>query len=340
MLQADRELIERFEATFDPAHPEEGPIPAKVVGYGEMSTIISFDTPECAGLVFKRMALFETDEEASQYEEIYRSYNLALADLGLRLPAWGLIKVASEWGPVLYLTQEMLDPGSIGHKLIHSASVDDSLAMIDLVLSEIRKVYSHNASLTRVGADSESGSDGVQSNVEFGLDSQISNWSQSEPETQPIYLDTSTPLMRINGVEQLDAELFLRICPNTMQWVIRQFLLQDILDRYYVLRLVLTDLLANLFKEQKGSLVPPALDLVNNFLDKQAASAEFAKSGVDLRPIEFATVKSYYRKDIPIWWLFLNMRRAERLWRTKVLRGSYRSILPGRTRRFHLRSNR
>lgn len=183
MLEADRELIERFEATFDPAHPEEGPIPAEIVGYGEMSTIISFDTPECAGLVFKRMALFEIDDEASEYEEIYRSYNVALTNLGLKLPEWGLIKVASEWGPVLYLTQKMLDPDSIGHKLIHRASVDDSLEMIGSVLGEIRKVYAHNASLVglRSGSGSGFGSDGVQSGVEFGLDSQISNWSLSEP---------------------------------------------------------------------------------------------------------------------------------------------------------------
>lgn len=336
MLEADRELIERFEATFDPAHPEGGAIPAKVVGYGEMSTIISFDAPECAGLVFKRMALFETDDEAREYETIYRSYNDALSDLGLKLPQWGLIKVASEWGPVLYLTQEMLDPESIGHKLIHTASLDDSLAMIASVLGEIRKVFAHNASLPGSG----SGSGEMQHGVEFGLDSQISNWSLKDPGAQPIYLDTSTPLMRVEGVEQLDAELFLRICPQSMQWVIRRYFLQDVLDRYYVLRLVLTDLLANLFKEQRGSLVPPALDLVNDFLGEQADSAEFACSAVDLRPIEIASVKSYYRQDMPIWWLFLNMRRAERLWRTKVLRGSYRSILPGRTRRFHLRSNR
>lgn len=328
MLEVDRELIERFETELDPAHPEEGAVRARVVGYGEMSTIISFDLPECAGLVFKRMALFQTGDEASEYETIYRSYNVALADLGLRLPEWGLVKVDSKWGPVLYLTQRMLDPESIGHKLIHSASVDESLSMIASVLGEIRKVYAHNASLA--------GGDGI----EFGLDSQISNWSVAAHGEQPTYLDTSTPLMRVDGVEQLDAELFLRICPESMQWVIRRFFLQDVLDRYYVLRLVLTDLLANLFKEQKGSLVTPALDLVNEFLGELADSGEFATSGFDLDPIELAEVKSYYRQDMPIWWLFLNMRRAERFWRTKIRRGSYRSILPGRTRRFHLRSDR
>ncbi|RIK10982.1 MAG: hypothetical protein DCC49_01895 [Acidobacteria bacterium] len=328
MLEADRELIERFEETFDPAHPERGPVPAKVIGYGEMSTILAFDASGCEGIVFKRMALFETNDEAREYETIYRAYNVALADLGLRLPDWGLVTVDSKWGPVLYLTQTKLDPASVGHKLIHSAPADESLGLIDSVLGEIRKVYAHNASL--------SGSAGV----ELGLDSQISNWALAEPGSQPFYFDTSTPLMRVDGVEQLDAELFVRICPQSMQWVIRRYFLQDVLDRYYVLRLVLTDLLANLFKEQKGSLVPPALDLVNDFLGGQAAMAEFAKSGVDLRPIELSSVKSYYRQDMPIWWLFLNMRRAERFWRTKVRRADYRPILPGRTKRFHLRVDR
>ena len=52
-----------------------------------------------------------------------------------------------------------------------------------------------------------------------GIDGQISNWSidnfdAGRPELEPkaglTYIDTSTPLMKEGGVEQLGPELFLR----------------------------------------------------------------------------------------------------------------------------------
>lgn len=323
MLAVDPHLLEYFEKNLDPAHPETGPVPVTILGHGEISTVIGFELPEWDHLVFKRMALFEDDDEIRAYETVYRAYSTALTEIGLQLPDSGIAKVDSEWGPVLYLVQERLEGDTIGHNFVKTASADESLAAIASVLEEIRKVYVHNVSLHR------------NHGATLGLDAQISNWSIGDSSSQPIYLDTSTPLMRVDGTEQLDVELFLRICPKSMQWLIRRYFLQDVLDRYYDLRLVLTDLLANLFKEQKGSLVPPALELVNEFLEDFSSSPSDS-SACDLQPIELTSVKSYYRNDIPIWWLFLNLRKLERLWRTRVTHKPYRPILPGRTRRFHL----
>ncbi len=328
MLEISSELIERYEASFDPARPEAGPVQAKVIGYGEMSTILGFDEPGYEDFVFKRLALFADGDEADAYEKIYVTYNDALTEVGLRITDWGLIRVDSDWGPVLYLTQLKVDPGTVGHKLIHTASQSEALALVEAVLGEIRKVFAHNAELEPGAADG----------VELGLDAQISNFALPEPGAQPYYFDTSTPLMRIGGHEQIDPELFLRICPSSMTWIVRRFFLDDVLDRYYVLRLVVTDLLANLYKEQKASLVPPALDLANDFFTGMRDDAAF--SACDLSPLEKKAVVSYYRQDMPIWWLFLNLRRTERFWRTKIRGLPYRTLLPGRTRRFHIKADR
>lgn len=235
MLAVDPELIEKFEATMDPAHPEDGAVKARVVGYGEMSTVLGFDEAGHDHLVFKRMALFSTDDEVDEYENIYQLYNETLLDIGLRIPDWGMLKVATEWGPVLYLLQAKLPPESVGHKLIHTASADKSLDLVVGILGELQRVFAQNGSISSAKG------------VEIGFDAQISNWAVAEDGGAPWYFDTSTPLLRIDGDEQLDPELFLRICPQSMQWVIRRFLLQGVLDRYYVLRLVLTDLVANLY---------------------------------------------------------------------------------------------
>ncbi len=38
-MQVDVELLKEFERGLDPAHPEQSKIPARVLGYGEISTI-------------------------------------------------------------------------------------------------------------------------------------------------------------------------------------------------------------------------------------------------------------------------------------------------------------
>ena len=71
-----------------------------------------------------------------------------------------------------------------------------------------------------------------------------------------LYLDTSTPILRLNGVEQLNAELFLRSAPPYLAWILRLLFLQEVVTRYYDARKVTIDLIANFYKEQRPELVP------------------------------------------------------------------------------------
>ncbi len=100
-----------------------------------------------------------------------------------------------------------------------------------------------------------------QEALRVAIDGQISNWSIDgfDPESPGVgearlwYVDTSTPLFRVDGEEQLNAELFLRNAPSFLVWILRLFFLQDVVDRYYDPHLVAVDLAANLTRSSGRS---------------------------------------------------------------------------------------
>jgi len=158
-----------------------------------------------------------------------------------------------------------------------------------------------------------------QPELEIALDGQLSNWVRLED--QFVYIDTSTPLFKIQGKEQLDPELFLKSAPSFLRWIIRLLFLQDVMDRYYDLRSVLLDLAANLYKEQRQDLIPSTLDVINDHL------------GSKDKVIDEQEVEKYYKEDKLIWTLFLSFRRIDRWMQTTLFRRSYEYILPGKIKR-------
>ena len=118
-------------------------------------------------------------------------------------------------------------------------------------------------------------------------------------------MDTSTPLFRVEGVEQLDTELFLRSAPSFLVWMLRLLFLKDVVNRYYDFRLVAIDLVANFYKEQRPDLIPDAIGAVNRFFAGEAAD-------LGVQPIDEQEVRSYYREDALIWSLYLSMRKVDR----------------------------
>jgi hypothetical protein len=171
--------------------------------------------------------------------------------------------------------------------------------------------------------------------VQIGLDGQISNWSiqgfdsqhpNVDDESRLTYLDTSTPLYRIDGEEQMDPELFLRSAPSFLVWILRLLFLHDVVDRYYDFRQVVVDLVANFYKEQQPELIPDLVNVANRFFAQEAADLE-------LEPIDEKQVRAYYREDALIWTLYLSMRRLDRWLHTNLLRREYPYILPGKTKR-------
>ena len=117
----------------------------------------------------------------------------------------------------------------------------------------------------------------------------------------------------------MNAELFLRVCPVALSWILRRFFLDEVLDRYYLVREVLLDLIANLIKERAEHLIEPYLAVANRYLEKWP----------EAKPIVPAHVRAYYREDALIWRLFLGFRKMERFWRLRIRRRPYGLILPG-----------
>ncbi|MCB1174589.1 MAG: hypothetical protein KDK39_13545 [Leptospiraceae bacterium] len=332
------QLLQEFEAGLDPAHPEQGPLGPRIIGYGEMSTVFTFEEPRLQGLACKRMALFETEAEIEAYAADYLQYHTRLQAAGVRTPDYGYARITTPRGqPVLYLLQMMLQPDSICHKLLPQLNTSAALHLFDALMDSIAGVYRYAAN------DPE---------FALGFDAQLSNWSlQNKPDTTPlttpqsielIYIDTSTPLMRTAGREHLDPELFLRICPASLVWIVRRFFLADVMDRYYEPQLVVLDLIANLNKEGRPDLIEPLLQQANSRLEQLYTDLEKIMRGrqqphpsFQLQPFRALTVKqvrAYYKEDAFIWRLFLALRRLERGWRK--LRGQkYPLILPGKIKR-------
>ena len=153
----------------------------------------------------------------------------------------------------------------------------------------------------------------------MSIDGQVSNWALVNNDL--FYFDTSTPLFKINGTEQMNPELLLNSTPKALRWIIRKFFLQEVMDRYYDLRLIYIDLIANLYKEQKSDFIKPAVYLANELLLESS------------QKITEAEVEKYYKNDKLIWQLFLSFRKIDRWYSNHILRKQYEFILPGNIKR-------
>ncbi len=306
-IEFDESLLVRFERGLDPKHPEASPIPASILGYGEISTIFEIEGVE--GAACKRMPLFSERGQAAAYEAIYREYCGLLREAGLDLPEDSTAILELEGRPVaLYILQRRLPPERFGHRLIHSLDDAEIRKLLGLIVRRIAAVWAFNEKR--------------KPGLELALDGQVSNWVWPDSASPDLlYVDTSTPLLRKDGTEQLDPELFLKSAPSFLCWIIRLLFLKGVMNRYYVPRLVYTDLAANFFKEQREDLVPAALEVINSYLLPGDP------------PLMFQEIQKYYRDDRTIWKVFQAFRRFDRWLKTSLLRRRYEFILPGKIRR-------
>lgn len=318
----DTDLLKRFEHGLNPKAPEKSLIPARILGYGEISTIFEILKEDQQGLAFKRMPIFLSMDEMDRYEALFIHYNKLLSEeLGIMVPEYSTARVYPETGNmVVYIIQEKLPPESLCHRLLHRLDTASLKTLFLVILRQMMKVWRFNAN----------------SNATLmGLDGQLSNWALKDlnpadpsvtQDSEFYYIDTSTPFIRINGKEQLEPELFLRSAPSFLVWLIRAFFLQGVLDRYYDFHLVVVDLIANLYKEQRPDLIRDFIDAANSFFVHEA-------SDLKINPITVGEVKSYYREDAFIWRLFLALRRLDRIISTYILNRPYPYILPGKIKR-------
>ncbi|MFQ6613205.1 MAG: DUF6206 family protein [Fidelibacterota bacterium] len=294
-------LLDQFENNLEPSDLKSSPVPAQVLGYGEISTV--FQLEEAPDWAAKRMPLFESRQAAEVYQKQYQEYCQVLREMGLSLPEDQTLILEPPNRPVvLYILQKTLPGDRFAHTLLHTLPPEALRTMIEAIVTALESVWNYNAE--------------HRPEREFAIDGQLSNWVWVD--NQVWYIDTSTPLYRLQGQEQLDPELFLKSAPSFLRWIIRLAFLKDVMNRYYDRRLVYIDLVANVFKEQKPELVP---DLIT-WLNDQCP---------DLKPpLIGEAVEKYYQEDKLIWALFLAFRRFDRWMTTTLFRKRYEFILPGK----------
>ena len=252
--------------------------------------------------------MFTSRVEATEYARNYTNYCERLREAGLHVPEDTTVIVKGHAGIfVLYILQKQLPPPRFCHKLIHSEDTTFSSAMVERIVGEIEKVWTYNEQ-----HDPE---------LKLAIDGQLSNWVLLSS-GEIAFIDTSTPLMHEQGVEILDPELLIQSAPSFLRWLIRWQFLDDVMNRYYDRRLVYTDLIANLFKEQSPQLVEHWIAVINSIC-----------SDKKMEVLDRAQIEAYYREDKMIWRLFLGLRRIDRFLKTKLMRHRYEFVLPGRIKR-------
>jgi hypothetical protein len=306
-MLADENLLHEFERGLNPQRLTDSPIAANIIGYGEISAI--FQLANISEVAFKRLPLFSDRPSAEKYTLRYCEYCNLLTEAGLHLPEHQTFIIEPHMRPVaVYIAQKRYPSICFAHQLIATLEPDKIWLLIETIVKEISKVQAFNTSHSPA--------------VLLGLDGQLSNWvwPGNQNPAEMVYVDTSTPLFRKNGIEQLDPELFLKSVPVFLRWILRWLFVEDVINRYYDQRQVLIDLAANLYKEQRPDLLAVTVDMINQLALPQ-------------EPLTVAEVNRYYREDKLIWVLFLTFRRIDRWLTTKVLKRRYEFILPGRIKR-------
>lgn len=303
--------LHAIEARLDPADPTRGNDGVAILGYGEVSSVLSVrDIP---GRVFKRMSGFPSREAAATYAALVERYVAMLSDLGVRVAPTELVPLEPAPGRhVVYVAQPRLDAARFGHALLKRGVQEEVFALTERVLAAVRRVLDANGGRT----------DGR----EIAVDAQLSNWHWppgEAPDRQPTLIDVSTPFMRMHGVLEIGVDLFLWAYPRPMRWWLRRSrAVERYIDDYFDFERVATDLIGNFVKERAPQAIPATVAFVNDWIARQP-------DGERLGRVDAAAVRAYYAKDAATLELSLRARRFSRFVTTKLLRRRYDFILPG-----------
>jgi hypothetical protein len=285
-----------------------------VLGWGEISQVAEVagspfsawrhpDTGAAMPVVYKKMPAFLDRADADAFVRRYLEYNAVLRDeVGIGVPHFDARITEPEPGRVLiFVVQERVDPASVGHEILRDIGPEAAERLYALILREYEKLFHFN----RAHA-----ADGYQ----LGLDGQIPNWAvagyNGEPdaltgEERLLYLDTNVPMIRIRGQDVVSTDMYFQALPGAARWLIKRLNIdQDVMDRYFQMRVIMLDFLGNLIVRHRLDLVPRLVEMSN-----KALADPFAQGGFE--PFTLEEVQKYYRSDVATW----------RLWRSLKLLG-------------------
>ncbi len=261
--------------------------------------------------------MFHNEAELEPFLVLYDTYLEHMTAAGVAVVPAAITSITPKSGNiVVYIIQEKLDGRTLINQAIHTRQAADVERLFEAILDNIGYVFDYN--------------DAQEDGIELGIDAQMSNWAIAnfdpdqghlDDSVELIYLDTSSPLLRVRGEHQLDPELFLRSAPSFLRPVIRLLFVADVMNRYYVRRQIVIDVIGNLYKEKREDIIPDLIKKANSFLEPASVGAEF-------QPVTEEEVASYYREDARIWSIYLSSRRLDRRLH-RLLGKPYPYILPG-----------
>jgi len=306
-MNVDQKYIDYFEKCLNPVNPSSSEVLFEILDYGEISSIFRMD--KYSDIVFKRLPVFPDRKSAESYRDQYFEYTSHLKKAGINIPEDDVLITHTPGCPyVLYFVQQLFKKGTLCNKLIHTSDQAQIIEMLETIIQAVNKVRLYNEQF--------------MPGLEIAIDAQLSNWTWPvENGERKLYLiDTSTPFYRIDSNEQLDVKLLLKSVP----FIIRIFVnLEDVVARYYDLRILFLDIIGNLIKEQAPELIPLFIDIVNKNIEDDFG----------VKPVSKKDVESYYKKDRMIWKIFLGLRKMGRFVTAKMLGKRYEFILPEKVKR-------
>jgi hypothetical protein len=298
-----------------------------IVGYGEISTVLRLKkkgwvdnfidvVTDDSRLLWKKLPPFPSSEAVRDYENLYYLYRKVLVEnVGIDVPEQVVRYFKHEKHFVVYAGQARLEENNICHRVIHRIDEENAYRLIEMILDRVIKVHEFNQ---KPGLD-----------IMIGFDAQLSNWALVPAKKDRglidyrdglYYIDTSSPLVRIKGVEQINTEIFIKSAASFLRPIIRTFFLRDVVDRYYDTRRVLIDLIANLYKEQCPRYIDGSIELANRIIRTKE---------LQIAPIVRKEIDGYYSSDAFIWRFYQASRKIDRFITEKILRKKYEFRIPG-----------
>jgi hypothetical protein len=294
---------------------KNGRLRRRVLGWGEISTVAEIAGLRITGwrhprtrapmpVVYKKMPPFLDRAAAEKFVRHYYEYNRVLRDeVGIAVPHFEARITEPEPGRVfIFVVQERVDPASVGHEILRDISPQAAGRLYTAILRQYEKLFHYN----RAHA-----ADGYQ----IGLDGQIPNWAVAgyggDPEAltgdEPLlYLDTNVPMIRVQGQDVVSTDMYFQALPGAARWLIKRLNIdQEVMDRYFQVRVIILDFLGNLMVRHRADLVPPLLAITNEALAGPFAPGHF-------EPFTLKEVVKYYRSDVATW----------RFWRSLKLLGA------------------
>ena len=301
----------------------------EIIGYGEISTVMQLrkgswcaDAGESAEhdsrWVWKKMPPFPSRDEVDRYSVLYHKYRKILNDeIGITVPGQMIRQFRHDDHYVVYAGQVKADERAVCNKLIKRLDLDSSRILLEKILEKLGDVHRFNTN---------------NGNMKIGIDAQLSNWvlvSSGAGDAVAhadslMYIDTSSPMIRIGGEEQINPEIFIKSAASFLRPIILSFFLQEVLDRYYDIRLVTIDIIANLYKEKRDDLIDSFIETANKFLKM---------TGITQEIINRKEIDSYYSSDAFIWKFYQASRKLDRFITEKILRKKYAFRIPGKIER-------